>query len=74
MAMPHVRSLFEYVGARVMESSINIPYADQIWSADAYRFDPFFDADIVLATEQLREQAHAFSQSRSSQSAALLNH
>jgi len=64
VATPHARALFEYVGCRVMDNEICVPHADQAWTGNTYMFDPFFDADIDAATDQVLQQAQAFSQIR----------
>lgn len=58
LAIPVMRALFRYVGSQVLEDAISLPWAEQAWHGDGYRFDPFFDAHLDAVTEQLLQQAH----------------
>lgn len=63
-AAPLAQALFRYVGCRVMEEFISVPYADQAWAGGAFSFDPFFDAEIEAAAGTFLEAVHAFRRSQ----------
>jgi chromate reductase, NAD(P)H dehydrogenase (quinone) len=65
-AIPHARALFDYVGCLVVDEAISVPYADQAWVGETYLFDPFFEAQIDEATEQILRRAQEFEQAQSS--------
>ena len=46
MAIPHARALFEYVGCRVADDAVCVPYADQVWRGSAFGFDAMFGAEV----------------------------
>jgi chromate reductase, NAD(P)H dehydrogenase (quinone) len=59
VAIPHVRALFGYLGCLVIGDAVCVPYAEQAWADGAYRFDPFFEAQIDAAADQLVRLATA---------------
>lgn len=59
MAMPHARALFGYVGCRVVDDSVCVPYADQAWTNEGYVFDPFFDGQIDATTDTFLQLVQA---------------
>jgi chromate reductase len=66
MAIPHARALFGYVGCIVVDEAISVPHADQAWTGQTYCFDPFFDAEIDDAADQILQRALAFELAQSS--------
>jgi chromate reductase len=57
VGMPHARALFTHVGCAVTDDFISVPHAEQVWSGDAFEFDPFFAADIDDAVERVLQLA-----------------
>jgi chromate reductase, NAD(P)H dehydrogenase (quinone) len=59
VAIPHARALFGYLGCVVIGEAVCVPHAEQAWADGAYRFDPFFEAQIDAAAGQLVRLAAA---------------
>jgi chromate reductase len=66
MAIPHARALFSYMGCKVVDEVVSVPYADQAWTGQTYCFDPFFDVEIDAAADQILQKALAFELAQSS--------
>ncbi len=64
VAIPHARALFGYLGCLVIGDAVCVPYAEQAWADGAYRFDPFFEAQIDAAAGQLVRLATELAPSR----------
>jgi chromate reductase, NAD(P)H dehydrogenase (quinone) len=59
IGLTHARALFAYVGCVIVANSISVPNAAEAWTGDSFLFDPFFDAEIDDAIEQLLRAAQA---------------